>query len=181
MTAHRAGETWCQTGRSPISTRKKWGTFRLSRFSQMISNAGLRRRVVEGAGPRRTAGPVRADDNARGHSLRADSASSRGGTPSEKKRLPVPNRIGKTSSKTSSASPCSSSTGVSVELPQTIRSGPSFAWIRRTPSTMSGPRSWAVPHSRLSGLWAVTHFVAAFRMSAIGLFAPFGQKPLKIP
>jgi hypothetical protein len=48
------------------------------------------------------------------------SASSRGGAPSEKKRLPMPNRIGQTSSKTSSASPCSRSNGVSVELPQTV-------------------------------------------------------------
>jgi hypothetical protein len=69
------------------------------------------------------------------------SASSRGGVPSEKKRLPVPNRTGKTSSTTSSARSCSSSTGVSVELPQTIKSGPPFALMRRTPSTMSGPRS----------------------------------------
>jgi hypothetical protein len=82
------------------------------------------------------------------------SASSRGGVPSEKIRFPVPNTTGKTSSKTSSASSCSSSTGVSVELPQTIRCGPLFALIRRTPSTISGPRPSAGPHPRLSGLWA---------------------------
>jgi hypothetical protein len=98
------------------------------------------------------------------------SASSRGGGPSEKKRLPVPKRTGSTRSKTSSASPCSSSTGVSVELPQTIRSGPSFAAMRRTPSTMSGPRSST----------GATYFAAAFRLSASGLFPAFGQWPLQI-
>ena len=38
----------------------------------MISDVGLRRPVVEGAGPQRPAGPVGADDDARGRSLRAD-------------------------------------------------------------------------------------------------------------
>jgi hypothetical protein len=108
------------------------------------------------------------------------SASSRGGVPSEKRRLPVPNRTGKTSSKISSASPCSSSTDVSVELPQTIRCGPPFALMRRMPSTMSGPRSSAGPHPRLSGLWVATYFVAALKLSAIGLLGAFSQKPLKL-
>jgi hypothetical protein len=36
------------------------------------NNLGSRRRVVEGAGPQRPAGPVGADDDARGRSLRAD-------------------------------------------------------------------------------------------------------------
>ena len=85
------------------------------------------------------------------------SASSRGGALSQEKRLPVPNKTGKTSSKTSSASPCSSSTGVSVELPQTITSGPFFALMRRMPSTTSGPRSSTGPHSRLSGLCVATY------------------------
>jgi len=46
---------------------------------------------------------------------------------------------------------CSSSTGVSVELPQTIRCGPSIALARRTPATMSDPRPSAgpAPRSRL--------------------------------
>jgi hypothetical protein len=38
----------------------------------MNSNVGLRRPVVEGAGPQRPAGPVGADDDARGRSLRVD-------------------------------------------------------------------------------------------------------------
>jgi hypothetical protein len=38
----------------------------------MISDVGSCRRVVEGAGPQRPAGSVRADDDARGRSLRAD-------------------------------------------------------------------------------------------------------------
>jgi hypothetical protein len=108
------------------------------------------------------------------------SESSRERAPSEEKRLPVPNRTRKTSGETSSASPCSSSVGVSVELPQTITSGPPFALRRRTPSTMSGPRSSTGPHSRLSGWWVATYFVAAFRLSAIGLFLAFDQKPLKM-
>ena len=36
------------------------------------NNLGSRRRVVEGAGPQRPTGPVGADDDARGRSLRAD-------------------------------------------------------------------------------------------------------------
>src|ERR1035437_9228184 len=40
-----------------------------------------------------------------------------GGVPSAKMRFPVPNKTGKTTSRTSSASPCSSSVDVSVELP----------------------------------------------------------------
>src|SRR6266567_482071 len=107
------------------------------------------------------------------------SASSRGGVPSEKIRLPVPNRTGNTSSMTSSASPCSSSTGVSVELPQTISCGPLFALVRRMPSTMSSPRSSAGPHSRLFGLWVATYFVAALMLSAIGLFGGF--RPVAAP
>ena len=66
------------------------------------------------------------------------SASSRGRATSEKKRLPVPNRTGKTSSKISSASPCSISAGVNVELPQTIRSGPSFAFNTGSRSPAAG-------------------------------------------
>src|SRR5438552_10279440 len=104
------------------------------------------------------------------------SVSSRGGVPSANKRLPEPNRTGNTSSTTSSARPCWSSTGVSVELPQTIRCGPCFALTRRTPSTMSAPRSSTGPHSRLLGLWVATYFVAAFRLSAIGLFGAFGKQ-----
>jgi hypothetical protein len=42
---------------------------------------------------------------------------------------------------------------------------------------MSAPRSPTGPHSRLSGLWVATYFVAAFRPSAIGLLGAFGQKP----
>jgi hypothetical protein len=38
----------------------------------MISDAGLHRPVVEGASPQGPAGPVGADDDARGRSLRAD-------------------------------------------------------------------------------------------------------------
>jgi hypothetical protein len=45
------------------------------------------------------------------------------------------------SSRTSSASPCSSSIDVSVELPQRIRSGPPCDLTRRTPSTTSGPEA----------------------------------------
>ncbi len=50
----------------------------------------------------------------------------------------------------------------------------------RTPSMMSAPRSLTGPHPRLSGLWVATYFVAAFRLSAIGLFPAFGQKPDQI-
>src|SRR5712691_3102431 len=62
-------------------------------------------------------------------------------------------------SRTSSASPCSSSVDVSVELPQRIRSGPSCDLMRRMPSTMSGPRPSNGPHSRLSGRWVAIYFV----------------------
>src|SRR5215471_21431847 len=79
------------------------------------------------------------------------SASSRGGVPSEKKRLPVPSRTGKTSSQISSASSCSSNTGASVELPQTIRCGPSIALTRRTRAPMSAPRPSAGPMPFLFG------------------------------
>ena len=72
-------------------------------------------------------------------------------------------------------SPCSSSTEVSVELPQTIRSGPSFDLTPRTPSRMSAPRCPIGPHPRLSGRWVATYFIAEFRPSAIGLLPAFGQ------
>ena len=83
------------------------------------------------------------------------------------------------SSITSSASPCSISTGVSVELPHRIKSGPFFALMRRTPAAMSGPKPSTGPHLRLSGLWVAMYFVAAFIASANGPFA-FGQWPLQI-
>jgi hypothetical protein len=35
-------------------------------------------------------------------------------------------------------------------------------------------------HSRLSGLWVATYFVAAFRLFASGLLGAFGQKPDQI-
>ena len=105
------------------------------------------------------------------------SSNERGGVPSAKKRFPVPKRTGETISTASSASPCSSSVDVSVELPERIRSGPSCDLMRRTPRTMSGPRPSNGPHSRLSGRWVAMYFVAAFRRSAIGLLGAFGQKP----
>jgi hypothetical protein len=101
----------------------------------------------------------------------------RGGVPSAKMRFPVPNRTGKTTSRTSSARPCSSSGDVSVELPERITSGPSCALIRRMPSTMSGPSLSAGPYARPSGRWVTTYFVAALRRSAIGLLGAFGQMP----
>ena len=103
------------------------------------------------------------------------SASSRGGVPSAKMRLPVPNRTGKTSRQISPASSCSSSPSVSVELPQTNRSGPSFALMWRTPLDDVGSEALSGPQPRLSGLWVATYFVAAFRLSAIRLFPALGQ------
>ena len=46
--------------------------YKNSRTPSKVSDVGSPRRVVEGAGPQRPAGPVRADDDARGHSLGAD-------------------------------------------------------------------------------------------------------------
>ena len=66
----------------------------------------------------------------------------------EKAVYPFRLRTGKVSSKTSSASSCSSSSGVKVELPQTITSAPSFALMRRTPSTISGPMSSTGPQGQ---------------------------------
>ena len=60
----------------------------------MISDVGLRRPVVEGAGPQRPPGPVGADDDSRGRSLRADEREFARRAPFEKKRLPVSNRTG---------------------------------------------------------------------------------------
>jgi len=37
-----------------------------------VTDVGSRRRFVEGTGPQRSAGPVSADDDARGRSLRVD-------------------------------------------------------------------------------------------------------------
>src|ERR1039458_6138096 len=76
------------------------------------------------------------------------SSNERGGVPSAKMRFPVPNKTGKTTSRTSSASPCSSSVDVSVELPERITSGLSCALMRRMPSTMSDPRVSAGPHAK---------------------------------
>src|SRR5215472_6005912 len=47
-------------------------TLRLSPLFPIISDAGLLHQVGVGASPQGPAGPVRADDDARGHSLRAD-------------------------------------------------------------------------------------------------------------
>ena len=58
------------------------------------------------------------------------SSNARAGVPSATKRFPVPNRTGETISTTSSASPCSSSVDVSVELPERMRSGPSCDLMR---------------------------------------------------
>jgi len=51
----------------------------------MTSGAGLRRRAVEGSGPQRPAGPVGADDDARGRGL----ASNQGDEPFEDHRVIV--------------------------------------------------------------------------------------------
>jgi hypothetical protein len=64
---------------------------------------------------------------------------------------------------------------VSVELPERIRSAPSFALMPRMLPTRSGPIPSNGPHFKLSGLWVATYFVAAFRRSAIGLFGALGQ------
>ena len=66
-------------------------------------------------------------------------------------RFPVPSKTGCTTSRTSSASPCSSSGDVSVELPARIRSEPSYDLMRRMSLTMSGPKPSNGPHARLSG------------------------------
>ena len=91
------------------------------------------------------------------------SSNARGGVPSAKRRFPLLNRTGLTSSTTSSARPCSSSVDVTVELPERIRSGPSSDLMRQMSSTMSGRRPSNGPHSRLSGLWVATCFVEGVR------------------
>jgi hypothetical protein len=105
------------------------------------------------------------------------SANACAGVPSAKKRFPVPNRTGETISTASSASPCSTSVDVSVELPERTRPGPSCDLMRRTPSTRSGPTPSNGPHARLAGRWVATYFVAALRRSANGWLGAFGQKP----
>src|ERR1043166_8390440 len=67
------------------------------------------------------------------------SSNSCAGVPSAKKRFPDPKRTGETISTASSASPCSSSIDVSVELPERTRPGPSCDLMRRTSLTRSGP------------------------------------------
>ena len=64
---------------------------------------------------------------------------------------------------------------MSVELPERMRSGPSCDLMRRMPSTMSGPRLSNGPHSRLSGRWVATNFVAALRRSAEDGDFPYGD------
>ena len=68
---------------------------------------------------------------------------------------------------------------VSVELPERIRPGPSCGLMRRMPSTMSGPRLSNGPHSRLSGRWVATYFVAALRRSPIGLLGAFASESIE--
>lgn len=94
--------------------------------------------------------------------------SSLGWARSEKIRLPCPIITGNTRSNTSSASPWLIRSGVSVELPQTIRSGPPVVLTLRTPAAMSAPRLSTGPQSRLSGRCVATNLRAVFRLSAIG-------------
>src|SRR5437870_5035743 len=53
------------------------------------------------------------------------SSNVRAGVPSANKRFPVPNSTGETINTASSASPCSSTVDVSVELPERTSPGPS--------------------------------------------------------
>ena len=48
------------------------------------------------------------------------------------------------------------------------------------PNVAPGEEGILLRHSRLSGRWVATYFVAALRRSAIGLLGAFGQKPDQI-
>ena len=148
---------------------------RLVSYARLGSWRGSAARVGKRFGSKRSNGSISVHEHARGRGLRADESEFArvGAVRKEAFARAQQDRVDEQQNLVDQ--PCPSSTGVSVELPQTIKSGPSFDLMRRRRSMISAPRSLTGPHPRLSGLWVATYFVAAFRPSAIGLFPAFGQ------